>query len=289
MLEVLHPRMEYFLACAAEKSFVAASLRLGVTQPTLSTSIGKLEEELGFQLFDRGAEGISLTKQGLSLYEELLTHRRQIREKIASTLHRREQPVIRMGCVGHIATFRLLDVLENLKDKLPMVHLFTSTSFECMEEVVKGNLDFAIVAWSSVPKRVKSIRVADEPVRFVGLRKKFAAIEKMKSIKELHTFPWVHMPKPQLDWRQFLELDKPTYLARDVRALRTFIFRGLAIGYLQLTMFSKEELKRLAISSVPGFYDDPAIYLVYPAKGETNKELAMYRDLVLQAYVGTRD
>ncbi len=284
MLEVLHPRMEYFLACAAEKSFVAAALRLGVTQPTLSTSIGKLEEDLGFSLFDRGVDGIRLTKKGQALHEELLTHRRAIREKIAATLHQKEQPVVRIGCVGHIATYRFLDVLDSLKDELPLVHLFTSTSFECMEEVIKGNLDFAIVAWSSTPKRVKSVRLADEPVRFVGLKKKFAAIEKAKSVKDLNAYPWVHLPKPQLDWRQFFDLDKPTYLARDVRALRTFIFRGLAIGYLQLTMFSKEELKQLAISPVPGFYEDPAIYLAYPSKGHLRSEMAHYRDLVIRAY-----
>lgn len=58
--------LQYFLAVAREQSIVLAAKSLHLSQPTLSTQIKKLEEELGKQLFIRGGKGprrITLTER----------------------------------------------------------------------------------------------------------------------------------------------------------------------------------------------------------------------------------
>ena len=65
-LRVLH----YFLAVAREQSISAAAKSLHLSQPTLSTQLRALEEELGKQLFVRGSKGsrkITLTEEGMLL------------------------------------------------------------------------------------------------------------------------------------------------------------------------------------------------------------------------------
>ena len=56
--------LEPFLMVANKKSISKAAATLHMTQPTLSTRIKKLEEDLGFPLLERSWEGVKLSKQG---------------------------------------------------------------------------------------------------------------------------------------------------------------------------------------------------------------------------------
>jgi hypothetical protein len=57
-------QVRYFLALCKEKNFTRAAGRCGVSQPSLTTAIKKLERELGGPLFDRG-RGSELTELGI--------------------------------------------------------------------------------------------------------------------------------------------------------------------------------------------------------------------------------
>ena len=52
--------LQYFLAVAREQSIIRAAKSLHLSQPTLSTQIKAMEEELGKQLLIRGTKGSSI-------------------------------------------------------------------------------------------------------------------------------------------------------------------------------------------------------------------------------------
>ena len=56
--------LKIFLAVATSNSFLEASNKLYISQPAISKSINKLEEELGVSLFYRANKGVSLTSDG---------------------------------------------------------------------------------------------------------------------------------------------------------------------------------------------------------------------------------
>lgn len=56
--------LRYILAIAETGHMTRAAQRLGVTQPTLSAMLKKLEAELGADLFHRNARGVALTEAG---------------------------------------------------------------------------------------------------------------------------------------------------------------------------------------------------------------------------------
>lgn len=60
-------RARAFLVTAEEGSLSAAARALGMTQPTLGRQVAALEKELGTALFERGAQGLTLTSNGLDL------------------------------------------------------------------------------------------------------------------------------------------------------------------------------------------------------------------------------
>ena len=62
--------LQYFLAVAREQSISAAAESLHLSQPTLSTQLKGLEEQLGKQLLIRGTKGsrkVLLTEEGMVL------------------------------------------------------------------------------------------------------------------------------------------------------------------------------------------------------------------------------
>ena len=83
--------LQYFLAIAREQSIVHAAESLHLSQPTLSTQIKNLEDELGKKLFIRGGKGsrrITLTEEGMILRkraEEILELVRKTESEISAS------------------------------------------------------------------------------------------------------------------------------------------------------------------------------------------------------------
>jgi DNA-binding transcriptional LysR family regulator len=67
-MELRHLR--YFVAAAETENVSRAALKLHVSQPGVSRQIRDLEEEIGFQLFERSAKSLKLTNAGKSFLTE---------------------------------------------------------------------------------------------------------------------------------------------------------------------------------------------------------------------------
>lgn len=62
-------QLQFFVVCAETKSFTRAAEVLYTSQPNVSKIIRSLEEELGFELFNRRKCGIEMTAKGCRLYD----------------------------------------------------------------------------------------------------------------------------------------------------------------------------------------------------------------------------
>jgi LysR family transcriptional regulator, benzoate and cis,cis-muconate-responsive activator of ben and cat genes len=67
-MELRHLR--YFVGAAETENVSRAALKLHVSQPALSAQIRDLEDEIGFQLFERTAKSVKLTKAGQAFLDE---------------------------------------------------------------------------------------------------------------------------------------------------------------------------------------------------------------------------
>lgn len=70
-------QLKYILAIARTGSMSAASKELFVSQPSLSTAVRELEDELGIEIFNRTSKGVVPTTDG----EEFLGYARQVIEQ----------------------------------------------------------------------------------------------------------------------------------------------------------------------------------------------------------------
>jgi len=141
--------LQYFLAVAREESITAAAEQLNMTQPPLSRALKDLEEELGVQLFIRGARKISLTEEGTIL--------RRRADEILSLLSKTKQEVTTSRdnitgdvyiCASETDAMRLVgQAAHKLGKEHPGIHYHLSSGDETdiTEELDQGLVDFGIL------------------------------------------------------------------------------------------------------------------------------------------------
>jgi len=149
MFFMINPEaLKYFIEVAHTQHMSRAAERLGVTQPTLSHSLKKIEEDVGYELFLRSKKGMSLTPAGQKLYEkvrELL----QLWESTLTSVHDEVEEVagkIRLGCHSAVAQYTLPAFFPQLLSQFPKlkIALTHGLSRHMTEMVVSSQLDVAI-------------------------------------------------------------------------------------------------------------------------------------------------
>lgn len=147
-MELRHLR--YFVAVAEEQHFGRAALRLNVSQPTLSTQVRDLEQELGFPLLERLPRGVRLMPAGvvfLAEARETLRHVDAAAQR-AGAVSRGEAGALRIGHVDvSVDAERLMRALSDFRAQYPAVRveLTLMSSVDQLDALRRGTLDVAIV------------------------------------------------------------------------------------------------------------------------------------------------
>ena len=100
-------QLEYLLALRKYRHFVRAAEECGVTQPTLSAMIAKLEDELGVKLLDRSSQPISLSPIGDRVADQAVEVLRGIRGIEGLVAEERDEisGVVSIGILPTVAPF----------------------------------------------------------------------------------------------------------------------------------------------------------------------------------------
>lgn len=144
--------LQYFLAVAREQSIVKAAESLHLSQPTLSTQIKALEEELGKQLLIRRTKGsrkITLTEEGMILRkraEEILNLVQKTEREISFS----EQIIVGDVYIGTGETDAVRFIAKAARElykTCPGIHYHISSGNAqfVIEQLDKGLIDFGIV------------------------------------------------------------------------------------------------------------------------------------------------
>ncbi|MGG6892932.1 MULTISPECIES: hydrogen peroxide-inducible genes activator [Rhizobium] len=150
MINLTLKQLRYFEALAKHGHFGRAADVCAISQPALSMQIKELEEQLGTDLFERGARQVRLTNFGEAFAERVREILRSVDELGDLARASRSQPVgrLRIGIIPTVAPYLLPTIIGNLTsmyDGLD-IHVRETLTSKLVEELAEGRLDTAIVA-----------------------------------------------------------------------------------------------------------------------------------------------
>ncbi len=142
--------LHYLVALADHKHFGRAAEASFVSQPTLSTQIKKLEEELGVTLVERTPRKVLLTEAG----QQIVARAREVLneiEQIKRIAHRDRDPeagTLTLGIFPTLGPYLLPHVMGAIRERFPRLELLLveEKTPELVQRLREGKLDAAILA-----------------------------------------------------------------------------------------------------------------------------------------------
>ncbi|TVS12539.1 MAG: LysR family transcriptional regulator [Wenzhouxiangella sp.] len=159
--------LQYLVTLAEVRHFSKAAERCHVSQPTLSTQIRKLEEELDVQLVERSPRQVMLTRVG----EEVVERCRAILAEVESmkTVARRSRDphagLLRLGIFPTLAPYLLPHVIPEIRRRFPRLklRLFEEKTERVLQMLSQGRLDAGLLALPAGGDQLVSRTLFEEP------------------------------------------------------------------------------------------------------------------------------
>jgi DNA-binding transcriptional LysR family regulator len=140
---------KYFVEAANALNLSRAAERLGITQPSLSLAIQRIENEMGVKIFHRNKKGVTLSPQGLLLLTEsrlILQNWEGIKGKIRKS-GSEVTGYVNIGCHPSVALYTLPGLLPDILQKYKNleIKLTHDLSRKICEQVIRSQIDIGIV------------------------------------------------------------------------------------------------------------------------------------------------
>ena len=143
-----------FYIVAKNKHMTKASEELHISQPAISQSIKKLEEQLGGTLFLRSNKGMELTEEGKMFYEyvkgalELINNA----ENDFTSFKELSKGEVKIGCSTTLTKLILIDALKDFHNEYPNININITNDLtnNLINDLKLGKLDFVIFNESNV-------------------------------------------------------------------------------------------------------------------------------------------
>lgn len=188
--------IEYFLAVVQRGALSAAADDLGVTQPTLTKAVQRIESEFGVALFERSGRGMALTSAGLRAVEQLqrLNAAHADTQILANDMRAQQAGLLRVGVTDASGDGPVVDAITSLLALRPgmRVRLQHGRSDALAAMVMAAELDAAIVpTYDGQPLPGERTKISSDPMQLVVRRSHPLARQSRVSVADLVPYGWV--------------------------------------------------------------------------------------------------
>ncbi len=206
-LETLHA----FDVAARTGSFSSAAETLNVTHGAVSRQIAKLEDWLGFKVFERGARGVALTIEGNRLFLRTSEAFALIADNTDRWTEPRGGAVVRLATIPSICGLWLIPRLARLEAGPSPLRILLEVD-KRQSELIDEGIDLAVrCGRGRIPRRI-SLQLFEEycfPIASPGLAARIGE----DSAGRLLQFPLIH-DSDASGWRAWLGAEGMDYRPR---------------------------------------------------------------------------
>lgn len=154
-------QLSYALALSKHGNFKRAAEHLEISQPALSLQVQKLEEEIGFKLFNRNTSPIEVTEDGKQfLYkaQEVMSGVKQL-QNFTSEIQEDYSGKLIIGIIPTLAPFLMPLFVESIEQDYPNLQLIIKEQIteRVVNNVRNGDLDVGIISTPIQTPGIKSI------------------------------------------------------------------------------------------------------------------------------------
>ncbi|TVP42522.1 MAG: LysR family transcriptional regulator [Gemmatimonadales bacterium] len=192
-------QLRYFLAVAEELHFSQAAARIGVSQPSLSAQIQRLESTLGCRLLHRDRRTVGLTDEGSVFVARARSILREVDHAVREVRDRRDgiEGELRIAFTGS-AGFRILpDLVGSFRSERPRVNvslqeLPTARQLDALES---GHVDACLLRDPPEDPNLDQLPLLSESLVVALPRSHRLASLKRVPLVELASEPFIFQPR----------------------------------------------------------------------------------------------
>ena len=249
-----------FYTVAKNKHMTKASEELHISQPAISQSIKKLEDELGGTLFLRSNKGMDLTSEGKMFFEyvkgalELINNA----ENEFTSFKDLSKGEIKIGVSTTLTKLILLEPLKKFHLDYPNINISITNDLtsNLVNDLKLGKLDFIIFNESNIKESNLELLKLKELKQGFMYNPAFYN-DDITSFKDLNKYPLI-LQKTQSNSRKLLDyislnnnvILKPKMEVVSQDLITEFVNIGLGIGFVIIDLANKkfDNLKELHIN-----------------------------------------
>jgi DNA-binding transcriptional LysR family regulator len=269
--------LHVFLTVATEKSFSRAAEKLLRTQPAVSLSLQKLEQELGEKLIDRSGKELLLTDAGRKVMEyarrfeslqlEMDNSLAELRDNYAGRLIIGANESTSLYLLKHIEVYR--ELYPRVK-----VQVRRSLSSKIPDELIDGNLELGVISYDPGDERLKSKIIYTDALAFVVSPKHRLANRKTISITDLASENFIAhnvvSPYREVVLHAFqankvqlhMDVEMPT-----IETVRKMVQKNQGVAFVpRMCVESEIEQKILCEVRIKELHMERKIRLIYPVR-----------------------
>ncbi len=291
-------QLEVFTTVVEKNSFSQAAQKLNLTQPTISSHIRQLEQELNATLIVRTTRSISVTEAGQKLYH-YATSILEIRQKIVDEFSGKSAHLIKLGVSTIPAAYVFPEVLAKYQQQYPAVQIqaWQSNSAGIIEKVAQGSLDLGLVGMKSNNEDcLFEPFIRDELVIATPASAHFKSLKKVKDrLSTLMKEPFIMREngsgsKKQADFiLEELGIDRDAMnivaFINDQEVIKKMISRGIGISIMSSLaaqdMVKSNDLLVFSLGEQQRFRD---LYIVTRKNNILPKHVRQFISLVKKSY-----
>jgi len=231
-------QLRYFVTAAQMQNLSKAAETLHISQPALSQSIAKLEQELGTDLFIRKGRQIILNEAGQLFFREACNSLRGLDNIIAELgkISTGRSVQISMGLCS--IDRKITESIAAFASEHPEIEMNLDCSFEAQEQIDINQYDMLIYPENSKYVKLRGEALWEEQYMLVVPRKHPLAEKPLVTVKDLEGLPFVFISHG----REYVEAPyytclglnihvRATYFTNNREQHRQMIGEGMALGF----------------------------------------------------------